>query len=84
MSLEALAFLPPGAALSLLLAVWPLARARRDVQDYIVMLLRKAMFRSAGLGWAGPGRLGGLGWVGLGGMTGLPLLQQGLSAEALL
>ncbi|GAB4818334.1 hypothetical protein N2152v2_005380 [Parachlorella kessleri] len=43
-SLENLAFLPPNAALSLLLAVWPLCRARRDVQDYLVMLLRKAMF----------------------------------------
>ena len=43
--LEHLALLPPAAALSLLLAAWPLARARRDVRDYLVMLLRKAMFR---------------------------------------
>ena len=45
MPLEHLPFLPPGAALSLLMAVWPLARCRRDAQDYLVMLLRKAMFR---------------------------------------
>jgi hypothetical protein len=45
LSLEHLAFLPPGAGLALLLAVWPVCRARRDAHDYVAMLLRKAMFR---------------------------------------
>ncbi|KAL4443971.1 hypothetical protein ABPG75_011708 [Micractinium tetrahymenae] len=44
LSLEHLAFLPPSAAMALLLAVWPMCRSRRDTQDYVVMLLRKAMF----------------------------------------
>lgn len=43
-ALENLAALPPAAAVALLLALWPLARARRDVSDYVVVLLRKAMF----------------------------------------
>jgi hypothetical protein len=44
-SLENMAFLPATSSLSLLLALWPLCRSRRDIQDYLVMLLRKAMFR---------------------------------------
>lgn len=51
-SLQNLVFLPPNSALSLLLAVWPLCRQQRDVQDYLVLLLRKAMFRCAGRGCA--------------------------------
>ena len=43
-ALENLAALPQGAAIALLLALWPLCRARRDIADYVVMLLRKAMF----------------------------------------
>jgi hypothetical protein len=31
--------------MSLLLAVWPLCRVRSDLQDFIVMLLRKMMYR---------------------------------------
>ena len=38
------------AALGLLLAIWPLCQSRRDVADYVVMLLRKAMFRLGGIG----------------------------------
>lgn len=43
-ALENLAALPPGAAIALLLALWPLCRARKDIADYVIMLLRKAMF----------------------------------------
>jgi hypothetical protein len=32
-------------AMSLLLAVWPLCRVRSDLQDFVVMLLRKMMYR---------------------------------------
>jgi hypothetical protein len=32
-------------AVSLLLAVWPLCRVRSDLQDFVVMLLRKMMYR---------------------------------------
>lgn len=31
--------------MSLLLAVWPLCRVRSDLQDFVVMLLRKMMYR---------------------------------------
>ncbi|GIL44431.1 hypothetical protein Vafri_1892, partial [Volvox africanus] len=36
--------LPAPVALGLLLGLWPLARCRRDLADYMVMLLRKVMF----------------------------------------
>jgi Fanconi anemia group I protein len=42
--LEQLPAMAPPAALALLLAVWPLCRARRDVRDFVVLALRKAMF----------------------------------------
>lgn len=65
LSLEHLAFLPPGCALALLLAVAPLCRARRDAQDYLAMLLRKAMFRCGrvelGVVWDGGGGATGAG-----------------------
>lgn len=32
-------------AMSLLLVVWPLCRVRSDLQDFVVMLLRKMMYR---------------------------------------
>jgi hypothetical protein len=31
--------------MALLLAVWPLCRVRSDLQDFIIMLLRKTMYR---------------------------------------
>ena len=40
-----LVFLPPNAALSLLLALWPMCRERQDIQAYMITLLRQAMFR---------------------------------------
>lgn len=55
LSLVHLTFLPPHASLALLLAVWPMCRARKEAQDYLAMLLGKARF-----GWVpGPGP----GWV---------------------
>lgn len=36
-----LALLPSEAALAVLLALWPLCRSRRDLQDYVVLALRK-------------------------------------------
>ncbi|GIL92917.1 hypothetical protein Vretifemale_20400, partial [Volvox reticuliferus] len=36
--------LPAPVALGLLLGLWPLARFRRDLADYMVMVLRKVMF----------------------------------------
>jgi hypothetical protein len=36
-----LAALPPEGALAVLLALWPLCRSRRDLQDYVVLALRK-------------------------------------------
>jgi hypothetical protein len=55
LSLVHLTFLPPHASLALLLAVWPMCRARREAQDYLAMLLGKARF-----GWVpGPGA-----WLG--------------------
>ncbi|KAL4855268.1 Fanconi anemia group I protein [Chlorella vulgaris] len=44
LSLVHLTFLPPHASLALLLAVWPMCRARREAQDYLAMLLGKARF----------------------------------------
>lgn len=47
-------------AMSLLLAVWPLCRVRSDLQDFVVMLLRKMMYRQDVDGrWAGGGLLRG-------------------------
>lgn len=43
-ALENVALLPEGAAMGLLLALWPLCRERRDVGDFVIVLLRKAMF----------------------------------------
>jgi len=43
-ALENLAALPPAAAVALLLALWPLCRARKDISDFVIVLLRKAMF----------------------------------------
>ena len=44
--------LPPDGALALLLAGWPLCAARRELQDYLVLLLRKVMFsRDVGARW---------------------------------
>ncbi|KAK9804377.1 hypothetical protein WJX72_009956 [[Myrmecia] bisecta] len=43
-SLGNFGFMTSSAAMSLLLAVWPICRARRDVLDHVVLLLRKAMF----------------------------------------
>ncbi len=36
--------LGPEAALALLLALWPLCRLVRELQDYVVLVLRKVMF----------------------------------------
>ena len=38
------AALPPEAAMALLRALWPLCRARRELRDHVVMLLRKVMY----------------------------------------
>lgn len=43
-AMEGISFLPPGAALGLLLASWPMCSKRRDAKDFVIMLLRKAMF----------------------------------------
>jgi hypothetical protein len=43
-ALENLSALPPAAAVALLLALWPLCRARKDISDFVIVLLRKAMF----------------------------------------
>lgn len=57
--------LPPEAAMALLRALWPLCRVRRELQDHVVMLLRKVMYgRDANSRWAPH-----LGW---GGVSGTP------------
>ncbi|GBF90249.1 hypothetical protein Rsub_03382 [Raphidocelis subcapitata] len=38
------AALPPEAAMALLRALWPLCRVRRELQDHVIMLLRKVMY----------------------------------------
>lgn len=42
--LDALLHLPPPSSTALLLAAWPLVRARRDVADAVLLKLRKALF----------------------------------------
>lgn len=43
--LSSFAGLSADAALVLLLALWPLCRVRSDLQDHVIMLLRKMMYR---------------------------------------
>lgn len=43
--LGSFAGLSADAALVLLLALWPLCRVRSDLQDHVIMLLRKMMYR---------------------------------------
>jgi len=44
-ALENVALLPPGAAAGLLVALWPLCQQCKDISDFLIVLLRKAMFR---------------------------------------
>ena len=44
---EPFPLLPPDAACGVLAALWPLARQRADLQDMLVLVLRKSMFSSA-------------------------------------
>lgn len=52
--------LPAPVALGLLLGLWPVARSRRDLADYLVMLLRKVMFSREAASRCGWGL--GAGW----------------------